>query len=74
MDICACSTKHCIPWNTQKWCIYTLFVNDKNLIKRNCFLKTLNWTTNLAYILDRYLWTISASATEKLQVRCVMET
>ena len=38
------------------------------------FLKTLNWTTNLAYSLDGYLWAISALATEKLQVRSVMET
>ena len=37
-------------------------------------MKTLNQTTNLAYSLDGYLWAISALATEKLQVRCVMET
>ena len=29
---------------------------------------------NLAYGLDGYLWAISALATEKLQIRCVMET
>ena len=57
-----------------KWCICALFVNDKNQITRNCFLRTLNWMTNLAYSLDRYLWAISALATEMLQVRCVMET
>ena len=57
-----------------KWCIYALFVNGKNQINRNCFLKTLNQMTNLAYSLDRYLWVISALATEKLQVRCVMGT
>ena len=57
-----------------KWCIYALFINNKNQIKRNCFLKTLNWTTNLAYSLDKYLWAISALATGKLQVSCVMET
>ena len=34
----------------------------------------MNWTTNLAYSLDGYLWAISALATEKLQVRCIMET
>ena len=62
------------PIEHTKWCIYALFINDKNQIKRNCFLKTLNWTTNLAYSLDGYLWAISALATEKLQVRCVMET
>ena len=43
-------------------------------IKKNCFLKTLDRTTNLAYSLDGYLWAISALATEKLQVKCVMET
>ena len=62
------------PVEHTKWCIYTFFVNDKNQINRNCFLKTLNQTTNLAYSLDGYLWAISALATEKLQVRCVMET
>ena len=30
--------------------------------------------TNLAYSLDGYLWDISALVTEKLQVRCVIET
>ena len=62
------------PVECTNWCIYPLFINDKNQIKRNCFLKTLNWTTNLAYSLDGYLWAISALAAKKLQVRCVMET
>ena len=47
--------------------------NEKQ-IERNCFLKTINRTTNLAYSLDGYLWAISALATEKLQIRCVMDT
>ena len=54
--------------------MYALFSNDYDCIKRYCFLKTLNRTTNLAYSLDGYLWAISALATEKLQIRCVMET
>ena len=62
------------PMECTKWCVYTLFINDKDQIKRNCFLKTLNQTTNLAYSLDGYHWAINALATEKLQVRCVMET
>ena len=62
------------PVEHTNWCIYALFVNDKKQIKRNCFLNTLNWTTNLAYSLDGYLWAISALAAEKLQVRCMMET
>ena len=56
------------------WCIYALFINDKDHIEKNCALRTINRTTNLAYSLDGYLWAISAFATEKLQIRCVMET
>ena len=56
------------------WCIYALFINGEKQIERNCILKTINRTTNLAYNLDGYLWAISALATEKLQIRCVMET
>ena len=62
------------PVDNTEWCIYALFINDKYWIKKNCFLKTLDRTTNLAYSLDGYLWAISALAAEKLQVRCIMET
>ena len=62
------------PVEQMNWCIYTLFINNEEQIERNCYLKTINRTTNLAYNLDGYLWAISALATEKLQKRCVMET
>ena len=62
------------PVEQTNWCIYALFINDEKQIERNCILKTINRTTNLAYSLDEYLWAISALATEKLQIRCVMET
>ena len=62
------------PVDNTNWCIYALFINDMHRIKKNCVLKPLNWMTNLAYSLDGYLWAISALASEKLQIRCVMET
>ena len=62
------------PVECTNWCIYALFINDKNQTERNCLLRTINQTTNLANSLDGYLWTISALATEKLQIRCIMET
>ena len=62
------------PMECMNWCIYALFINDEKQIERNCFLKTMNRTTNLGYSLDGYLWAISALAAEKLQIRCVMET
>ena len=62
------------PVECMNWCIYALFINNKDQIERNCLLRTINQTTNLAYSLDGYLWAISALATEKIQIRCVMET
>ena len=62
------------PVECTKWCIYALFINDKEQIEKNCLLKTINHTSNLAYSLDGYLWAISALAAERLQIRCVMET
>ena len=61
------------PVESIDWCVYALFVNDYDRVRRDCLLKTLARTTNLAYSLDGYLWAISALAAEKLQMRCVME-
>ena len=62
------------PVEQTDWCVYALFINNEECIEKNCILKAMNRTTNLAYSLDGYLWAISALATEKLQIRCVMET
>ena len=62
------------PVECTNWGIYALFINDKDRIRRDCFLRTLNQTTNLAYSLDEYLWAISALAAEKLQIQYIMET
>ena len=61
------------PMEQTNWCIYALFINDEKQIERNCILRTINRTKNLAFSLDGYLWAISAIATERLQIRCVME-
>ena len=62
------------PMEQMNWCVYALFINNEDQIEKNCILKTINRTTNLAYSLNGYLWAISALTTEKLQLRCVMET
>ena len=61
------------PVEHTNWGIYALFINGEKQLERNCFLKTINHTTNLAYSLDGCLWAISALVAEKLQIRCVME-
>ena len=40
------------PIECINWCIYALFINDQNRIRKDCFLKTLNGITNLAYSLN----------------------
>ena len=62
------------PVECMSWCIYALFINNKEQIGKNFLLKTINQTTNLAYSLDGYLWAISALAAKKPQIRHVMET
>ena len=62
------------PEEQTDWCVYALFINDEKCIGKNCILKAINHTTNLAYSLEGYLWAISTLATERLQLRCVMET
>ena len=62
------------PVECTNWCIYALFINNKDRIRRDCFLKTLNQTTSLAYSLVGYFWAVSALAAEKLQIRCVMDS
>ena len=62
------------PVEQTDWCVYALFINNEECIERSCVLRAINQTTNIAYSLDGYLWAISALATERLQIRCVMET
>ena len=81
IKLCLMTTGHLCMFNQAlypveriNWCIYALFINDYDRIGRDCLLKPLARTTNLAYSLDEYFWAISALAVEKLQIRCVMET
>ena len=81
IKLCLMTTGHLCMFNKALYpmerinrCIYALFINNYVRIRRDCLLKTLARTTNLAYSLDGYLWAISALAAEKLQIRCVMET
>ena len=59
------------PVEQMNWCVYALLINNEDQIEKNCVLKTINRTTNLAYSLDGYLWAISTLATEKLQTHII---
>ena len=54
------------------WCVNALFIQSQDKIRSNCKITTRSQNINMAYSLDRYLWAVSALATEKLQIHCVM--
>ena len=56
------------------WCLYALFVNGTEGIKKNCNCEVKPQTHNVAYNLNSNLWAISALATEQLQIRCLQKT
>ena len=56
------------PVEQFKWCIYALFIQDQNKIRKNCKISTRLQSVNMAYSRDGYLWVVSALATEKLQI------
>ena len=53
------------PVECMSWCIYALFINNKEQIEKNCLLKTIKHTINSAYSLDGYLWAISALSSQE---------
>ena len=62
------------PVDKLDWCIYALFTNDLDKMKKNCRVRMSVQNTNMAYSLDGYLWAISSLVTEKLQIRCMQQT
>ena len=61
------------PIDTMEWCIYALFVNDLDQIKKLCRLVVKPRNADLAYSLDGYMWAISSLAASRLQIHCLLE-
>ena len=56
------------------WCVYALFIDDEERIKRDCTYSVTKVSGNKAISLGGYLWAVSSIKQEKLQVRCLEET
>ena len=57
-----------------KWCVYALFIQDEERVKKYCKYTISKAEQNSALSLGGYLWAISAVAMETLQIRCLLET
>ena len=62
------------PARMIKWCVYALFIQDEERVKKYCKYTISKAEQNLALSLGGYLWDISTVATETLQIRCLLET
>ena len=59
---------------TIKWCVYALFIQDEERVKKYCKYTISKAEQNSALSLGGYLWAISAVTMETLQIRCLLET
>ena len=55
------------------WCVYALFIDDEERIKRDCKYTVTKVSGNRAISLRGYLWAVSSIKQEQLQVRCLEE-
>ena len=62
------------PIESINWCIYALFIQDQERIKKDCTISFKPREGNLARSLGGYLWAVSSLVGEKMQVRCLQET
>ena len=56
------------------WCVYALFIDDEECIKRDCKYSVTKVSGNSTISLGGYLWAVSSIKQEQLQVRCLEET
>ena len=62
------------PVETIEWCIYALFIQDEERVKKNCIMNFKDRKANLAESLGGYMWAVSSLVGEKIQIRCLTET
>ena len=62
------------PSKQVNWCIYALFLQDESRINRDCSYTLQKVNGNRAISLGGFLWALSSTTPEQLQVRCLEET
>ena len=67
-------TQALYPVQHVTWCVYALFIDNDECIKRDCKYTVNKVSNNRAISLGGYLWAISSIKREQLQVRCLEET
>ena len=58
------------PVQTLEWCVYALYISDRERFNKHCLADFKIWHANLTVSLDGRLWAISSLVTEKIQIQC----
>ena len=62
------------PADSNRWCIYALFIDNKDNIEKYCTISIKPRHQNDAINLDGFMWAISAFRQEKIHIRCLEHT
>ena len=62
------------PVKSLKWCIYALFIQNKEHVDKYCKLDITRATQDTAVYLGGYQWAIAALQPVMMQLRCVQQT
>ena len=74
-ELAICIVKQALyPIKRITWCVYALFIDDEECIKRYCKYSITKVSGNRVISLGGYLWAVSSIKQEQLQVRCLEET
>ena len=75
MELAICILEQALyPVKHVTWCVYALFIDNEERIKRDCKYSVTKASGNRAISLGGYLWALSSVRQEQLQVRCLEET
>ena len=74
-DLAICMMNQALyPTMHIKWCLYALFIEDEGRVQRDCKYEVTPFLDNRAQSLGGYMWAISSTRWEQLQIRCLEET
>ena len=74
-ELAICILKQALyPVEHVTWCVYALFIDNEQHIKRDCRYTVSKVSGNRVISLGGYFWAVSSIKQEQLQVRCLEET
>ena len=62
------------PIDRLQWCVYALFMDDKEKKREYCSINTHKRDANKAQSLEGYLWAVTTFKLEKMQIWCLTDT